>query len=431
MRVGSPLGVVGVQRVQWITFARRLRCDAPGRPSPRPARVRSARQTVEAPRNTIGSSGGRIVVKGIGATRVRRLLAAMAVAAGMVGAVTTAASASAPPPPAVTPSASAALALDAPDPDVVRVGSTFYAFTTGTTWGNQIGIAATTSADPRTGWHTVGSAFRANGATAPPAAWERNNSPTSPGVIGVGGRWVMFYDAIVDASGVYCLSVATAASVTGPYTDTSSGPVECQSSLGGSIDPQPFLDPQTGQAYLLWKNNAGGSKAASQIWSAPLTADGLRLAAAPTAIFTIASARYSWQTTTDNPSMVYAGGRYYLFFTGGDYLSNYYPVGYVLCSAGPRGSCDQNEPGDPILSGYGGTGGGMELTDATGRWWIAYQTWKPSGCTHYAAGCTRQLFVAPISLPTTATAVTALLPRTWTQHWPSRCIRAARSGACR
>ena len=45
----------------------------------------------------------------------------------------------APPAPVVSASSTPALAQDAPDPDVVRVGSTFYAFTTGTTWGNQIG----------------------------------------------------------------------------------------------------------------------------------------------------------------------------------------------------------------------------------------------------------------------------------------------------
>lgn len=322
----------------------------------------------------------------------------------------------APPAPVVSASSTPALAQDAPDPDVVRVGSTFYAFTTGTTWGNQIGIAKTAAADPRTGWTTVGSAFPGtpyNG-TAGVAPWERNNTATSPGVIQLGGRWLMFYDAVDIASGVSCLSVATASVVTGPYTDASHEPLECQTDLGGSIDPQPFLDPQSGTAYLIWKSNDGttGNTSPSQVWSAPLTADGTRPAAAPTALFTIQSATYPWQTTTDDPSMVFAGGSYYLFFSGGDYLSSYYPTGYVLCANGPRGGCDQDEPADPILSGPGGTGGGMEFTDAGGSWWIAYQTWEPSGCTSYATGCTRQLFVAPISLPPlTLSITTTALPK--------------------
>ncbi|HEX7353864.1 MAG TPA: family 43 glycosylhydrolase [Mycobacteriales bacterium] len=349
----------------------------------------------------------------MGTRRLAALLVAVAALAAAAVQAWPAPVAAATPAPTVTASASPALAQDAPDPDIVRVGSTFYAFTTGTTWGNQIGIAKTTSADPRTQWTTVGSAFPGTpySGSAGLAPWQRNNTATSPGVFQVGSTWIMFYDAVVATPGAgqgkYCLSVATAAKVTGPYTDSSSGPLVCQASLGGSIDPQPFVDPQTGGAYLLWKSNDGSSAAASQVWSAPLTASGTALAAAPAAIFTIHSATYSWQTTTDDPSMVFAGGQYYLFFSGGDYLSNYYPVGYVLCSNGPRGGCDLNEPSDPILKGYGGTGGGMEFTDASGAWWIAYQTWKPSGCTSYAtAGCQRQLFVAPISLPKATPAIT-------------------------
>src|ERR1700704_6674350 len=38
----------------------------------------------------------------------------------------------------------------APDPDVERFGSTFYAYTTGTNWGNHIGIL--TSTRPAAGW---------------------------------------------------------------------------------------------------------------------------------------------------------------------------------------------------------------------------------------------------------------------------------------
>jgi hypothetical protein len=208
----------------------------------------------------------------------------------------------------------------------------------------------------------------------------------------------MYYDAKVASSGTYCISVATSASVTGPFADHSSGPLVCQTTIGGSIDPEPFVDPATGDAYLIWKNNDGSSTAASQVWSEPIGADGTTLPGSPNVIFTIHSANYPWQTTTDDPSMAYAGGAYYLFFSGGDYLSNYYPTGYVVC-AGPNGGCDLNEASDPILSGTGGTGGGMVFNDASGGWWLAYQTWKPVGCTSYTGSCERQMFIAPITLP--------------------------------
>jgi hypothetical protein len=309
--------------------------------------------------------------------------------------------------PVVTPSPTPALALDAPDPDIVLANGTFYAFTTGTSWGNQIAIAKSTFSNPQSGWTTLSgqpsgsSAFAENGDTAPPAPWEMNNTPTSPGVFQYAGKWIMFYDVEDPSNGYNCLSVATASSVTGPYVDSSSGPLECQPSLGGSIDPQPFIDPATGTPYLLWKSNAGANSQPSIVWSEPIGSDGVSLTGTPTAIFTIASGPYPWQTTTDDPSMAYAGGSYYLFFSGGNYLGNDYATGYVVCS-GPNGPCDQNEPSDPILTSAGGAGGGMVFTDAAGNWWISYQTWAPAGCTSYACGGERQLYIAPISLPSNA-----------------------------
>jgi hypothetical protein len=306
--------------------------------------------------------------------------------------------------PAVSAASTPALALDAPDPDIVLSDGTFYAFTTGTTWGNQIAVAKTTNSDPALGWGTLSggssgsSAFAENSDAAPPASWEMNNTPTSPGVFFYAGEWIMFYDAAEQSTGRYCISVATAATITGPYRDSSSGPLVCQLSLGGSIDPQPFVDPVSGLPYLIWKSNDGSSSSASTVWTQPIAANGASLSGSPTAIFTVASGPDPWETTTDDPSMAYAGGSYYLFFSGGNYLSNDYPTGYVVC-AGLNGPCDQEEASDPILSTAGGSGGGMVFTDAQGNWWLAYQTWSPRGCTSYSCGGERQLFIAPISLP--------------------------------
>jgi hypothetical protein len=317
--------------------------------------------------------------------------------------------------PVVTPSATPSLALDAPDPDVVLSNGTFYAFTTGTTWGNQIAIAKTTFSNPGVGWTTLSgqssgsSAFAENGDAAPPAPWELNNTANSPGVFYYDGKWIMFYDAEQRATGYYCITVATASTVTGPYVDTSTGPLECQPALGGSIDPQPFVDPTTGSPYLLWKSNDGSTSEASSVWSEPIASDGVTLSGSPSDIFTIASVPYPWQTATDDPSMAYAGGNYYLFFSGGSYLSSNYATGYVLCS-GPSGPCEQNEPADPVLTTPGGAGGGMVFTDASGNWWISYQTWSPAGCTNYSCGGQRQMYIAPISLTQSAPSPSRTLP---------------------
>ena len=296
--------------------------------------------------------------------------------------------------PTVAPSPAPAFADDAPDPDLVRDGSTWYTFTTGTTWGNNLGVLTSTS--PTSGWHTVSGKPYGSTALAGIPGWERPSTQTSPGVYAWNGRWVMFYDAVDKGSGKYCLSVSTSGSPTTPFNDASGGSFECQVALGGSIDPSPFVDAN-GRPWLLWKSNDGSSLAVSDVWAAPLAADGMTLAGAPSLVMAKDSADHPWETTVDDPQMVVAGGRYVLFFTGGDWQSAAYATGFAVC-AGPTGPCTQPQAG-PILSSYGpaaGPGGGSLASDAGGNWYMAYAAWSP-GCTSYGCGGKRQLYVAPVS----------------------------------
>ena len=59
------------------------------------------------------------------------------------------------------------------------------------------------------------------------------------------------------------------------------GPLVCQPDLGGSIDPQPFVDP-SGTPYLYWKSNGGPVlPLPAVIWAALLSPDGSSLASSP------------------------------------------------------------------------------------------------------------------------------------------------------
>jgi len=306
------------------------------------------------------------------------------------------AGASAPPTaPAVSAAAAPAFAGDAPDPDLVRDGATWYTFTTGTTWGNKLGVL--TSSSPTGGWRTLSGKPYGSTALAAIPSWQRSGTETSPGVFQWAGRWVMFYDAIDNASGKYCLSVATSPAPTSPFSDTSHASFQCQVALGGSIDPSPFVDAG-GHPWLLWKSNDGSSLAVSDVWAAPLAADGATLAGAPQLVMAKDSAAHPWETTVDDPQMVVAGGRYVLFFTGGDWQSAGYATGYAVC-AGPTGPCTQPQAG-PLLSSDGpaaGPGGGSLASDAAGNWFMAYAAWSP-GCTNYGCGGKRQLYVGAVSL---------------------------------
>jgi hypothetical protein len=303
----------------------------------------------------------------------------------------------------VSASQTPAFAGDAPDPDIIYSGGTYYAFTTGTTLGNHLQALVDTSGSPTSGWRSyTGQSY---GSTALPStpAWQTANTQTSPGVFSYGGHWVMFYDASMSPyandSGHSCLSVATAASLspTSPvFSDTSTGPLYC--ATGGVLDPSPFVDPATGAAYLLWKTNDGSSSEASQVYSVRLNAAGTAFAGTPTLLLTVDQAQLPWETTFDNPQMVSAAGAYQLLFSVGDFQSASYAQAITTCS-GPSGPCSQPANG-PFLTSYGsvaGPGGGSLFTDASGNWYLGYAGW-PSTCTNYSCGGVRRLFVAPIDL---------------------------------
>jgi putative cell wall-binding protein len=281
----------------------------------------------------------------------------------------------------------------APDPDIVRFGSTWYAFTTGTTWGNNIGVLVSDA--PNGGWHTTTGKTYGSTAMGAIPSWQNKGTQWAPGVYAWGGRYVMFFAAQQHSTGKWCISVATSSSPTGPFDDRSTGPMICQLSEGGSIDPQPFVDADN-HPWLLWKNNDGSSKAVSRVWSAPLATDGTSLAGGAREILAKDTQHFPWMTTVDNPQMVLVDGVHYLFFSAGQWDGASYTVGYATC-AGPAGPC--STAGNPILGSYGnvaGPGGGTVARDAGGNWWIAYHAWDAS-CTNDACGGKRKLYVAPLA----------------------------------
>ena len=254
--------------------------------------------------------------------------------------------------------------FDFPDPDVILVGETYYAYATNSVAGN-IQILQSTDL---THWTAVGNALPSL------PKWAAPHYTWAPSVAQIGGKFVMYYAANLAGSGTECISVAIADQPEGPYVDQTSGPLECQRALGGSIDPSSFVD-SNGIPYLLWKSGGPGN---SKIWSEPLDAAGTAFATGATATGLLVPV-HPWESgTVEAPDLVEANGHYFLFFSGNEWNSAKYAVGVAVCT-GPLGPCLDSSAQPLLASGPGaqGPGGPSVFIDATGTWWMAFHAWAP------------------------------------------------------
>jgi Glycosyl hydrolases family 43 len=275
--------------------------------------------------------------------------------------------------------------FDFPDPDVILVGGTYFAYGTNSVAGN-IQIIESTNL---TTWSVVGDALpNFPSWAAPDATW-------APAVAQIGGDFVLYYAAEVagPGGGEECISVATAGQPQGPFVDNSSSPLECQPALGGSLDPSPFIDTD-GKVYLEWKSNGGTGPAT--IWSEQLDPAGTGFAAnvAPVQLL---QPDQGWESgVVEAPDLVTSGGRYFLFYSGNNWEGADYAVGVATCT-GPLGPCAK-PLSQPILtsgSAMEGPGGESVFADASGSYWVAFAAWIP-GAVGYPHS--RDLFLRRLDL---------------------------------
>jgi beta-xylosidase len=225
------------------------------------------------------------------------------------------------------------------------------------------------------------------------ASWATPGDTWAPSVIHLRRSYVLYYTAAMARTKVQCLSVATARRPQGPFTDTSTGPLECQPALGGSIDPSPFVAAD-GHPYLLWKSNGLGSAPAT-IWAEELTPGGTAFAGtAPTELLRPSQ---PWEgSVVEAPSMVAVDGTDLLFYSGNNWDTADYAVGVARC-AGVLGPCGK-PLSEPVLASEPhllGPGGETVFTDQNGQLQMAFQAWLP-GAVGYPHP--RLLFVRPVTV---------------------------------
>jgi beta-xylosidase len=272
---------------------------------------------------------------------------------------------------------------DFPDPSVLRVGATFYAY--GTQGGGK-NIQALTSPD-LVHWRTGPDPLPELG------RWASAGSTWAPEVIAIGSSYAMYYVARDSASGRQCIGRATAADPAGPYRDNSAKALVCQAGLGGSIDPDPARAAD-GSLYLYWKNDGNCCGLPVRLWGQRLSSDGATLTGKPTGLLGNTKA---WQgNLVEAPEMVVHDNRYTLFYSANDYASDRYGIGYASCR-GPLGPCMDASDAALIPSNQVAAGPGhcfiLRLPD--GDWWMLYHAWPPDAVGSQSPG--RLLWLEPLT----------------------------------
>ena len=256
--------------------------------------------------------------------------------------------------------------FDFPDPSVILVGQTYYAYATNSVAGN-IQIIASTDL---THWTAVGNALPSL------PAWASANYTWAPAVAMIGGTFVLYY--AVDVAGTRQRSASRwrpPASPRGPFTDRSTAPLECQKSLGGSIDPSSFIDTN-GTPYLVWKSGGPGS---SKIWSQQLAPVGHVVRPRDQPHLAAGTGPALGGRDGRGPGPGHTGGHYYLFFSGNDWNSANYAVGVATC-IGPARSvqrCHTESRSCRAGRAWRGPGGESVFADTCGNFWIAFHAWVP------------------------------------------------------
>jgi len=260
---------------------------------------------------------------------------------------------------------------DFPDPAVLRVGDTFYAYATNAGATN---VQVAKSRDV-VHWEALQDALP----TLP--HWAKHGRTWAPHVSAIVDQrasYVLYFVAQHAASSRQCIGLATSASPAGPFTPTDDNPLICQLADGGSIDPYAFVDDD-GTRYVLWKNDGNCCNKDTWIYLQKMSADGLTLLDAPHRLI---RADQAWEGfVVEAPTLWKRKSTYYLFYSANSYANEQYAVGYAVAdsplgpyrkSAGPL--LETSTMRGPVI----GPGGQDIVVTRGGQTWLVYHSWDPT-----------------------------------------------------
>ena len=270
---------------------------------------------------------------------------------------------------------------DFPDPDVLEVDGTYYAYGTN---GNLRNVRVARSTD-LTEWELLDDAL-----PDLPSSWIIPGKTWSPEVTDLDdGTFALYFTATNYDPYLQCVGVATADSPEGPFTVVGEQMLVCPEDEGGAIDASTFRDDD-GTRYLLWKNDGNCCGYDTWLYLAPLAPAGLTLAGEPVRLL---KQDQPWEGhLIEAPTLVKLDGTYVLLYSANDYGGAEYAIGYATASAvdGPYEKAD-----GPLLTTdatggrFVGPGGQDVVTGPDGADRLVFHSW-------YADNTYRGLNVLPL-----------------------------------
>ena len=250
------------------------------------------------------------------------LLAALA----LIGVATGCSAVPPPADPAPRPGAIApVIDRDFPDPDILEVDGTFYAYATNSADAN---VQVASSTDLET-WTALEDAFP----ELPP--WVRGGDTWAPEVTAIADDdYRLYYTAASLDPEAQCIGVASATRPEGPFIADGDGMLVCPGDEGGAIDATTFRH-RDGSLWLIWKNDGNCCDLPVWISATPLSADGRTLAGDRIRLITT---DLPWEgQVVEAPTLLEVDGRYHLFYSAGFYGDDGYSTGHAVADdlAGP------------------------------------------------------------------------------------------------
>lgn len=256
-----------------------------------------------------------------------------------------------------------------PDPDVLKVGDTYYAYATEDNARN-VQIAESTDLQ---NWTVL-----KEDALPDLPSWVIPGKTWAPEVTEVSeGRFVLYFTATNFDPVLQCIGVATATDPTGPFEVQGEGMLVCPEDEGGAIDASTFTDDDG--LHLVWKNDGNCCGLDTWIQSAPLSADGLTLAGETQKLV---QQTLEWEgDLVEAPTILRRDSGYVLLYSSNSYGDDRYNVG---AATAPSVEGPWEKKDEPILSTessgfrYMGPGGQDVVTGPDGSDYLVFHGWDPA-----------------------------------------------------